>query len=285
MSDLPDPWTQDRHWILSSVGAVTARSPAIQPSSLLGCVFQLPASNHPRSISTGFLSCVERNIAGHAAERSLPREVWARRTVDQCRKRAAILPTSAGPRAGPRAGPASRGGQPALTARPRHPARDITTRDITTGLEQPNSYGCGGAPNRGWRPVTCMAGPPDEAAARYVSCGSRQCRSSSSRSLITVATSPLVTRSLPAPLRSAGAAGGLRPLARHRHVRHRAPQDDRSLWADEGQASTLACLTGSGRDPRPGRYVIACAEPSLVSATPALDSSRSSSRLSCLWPR
>jgi len=30
--------------------------------------------------------------------------------------------------------------------------------------------------------------------------------------LITVATSPLVTRSLPAPLRSAGAGGGLRPL-------------------------------------------------------------------------
>jgi hypothetical protein len=137
VSDLPDPWTQDRHWILSSVGAVTARSPAIQPSSLLGCVFQLPASNHPRSISTGFLSCVERNIAGHAAERSLPREVWARRTVDQCRKRAAILPTSAGPRAGPRAGPASRGGQPALTARPRHPDRDIPTGTSRPGTSRP----------------------------------------------------------------------------------------------------------------------------------------------------
>jgi len=54
-----------------------------------------------------------------------------------------------------------------------------------------------------------------------------------------VATSPLVPRSLPAPLRSAGAAGGLRPLARHRHVRHRAPQDDRSLWADEGLLNVI----------------------------------------------
>ena len=26
-----------------------------------------------------------------------------------------------------------------MTARPRHPDRDIPTRDITTGLEQPNS--------------------------------------------------------------------------------------------------------------------------------------------------